>query len=54
MASERAMVFGFCGSMSLLPVFTAVEIGEQIIHQPGFLAKQEYVLPPIMVTPGND
>src|SRR5438477_562008 len=28
MASERAMVAGFCGSISELPVFTAVEIGE--------------------------
>jgi len=28
MASERAMVAGFCGSISALPVFTEVEIGE--------------------------
>ena len=27
MASERAMVFGFCGSISLLPAFTAVLMG---------------------------
>jgi ribose transport system substrate-binding protein len=36
-----------------LCVDRAVEVGEQILHQPGFLAKQEYVLPPIMVTPEN-
>jgi len=29
MASERAMVEGFCGSISELPVLTAVEMGEQ-------------------------
>ena len=29
MARERAMVAGFCGSMSGLPALTAVEIGEQ-------------------------
>ncbi len=37
MASERAMVVGFCGSISALPVFTAVEIGEQ----PGRLRAKE-------------
>jgi ribose transport system substrate-binding protein len=36
-----------------LCVDSAVEVGEHILHQPGFLAKQEYVLPPIMVTPEN-
>ena len=29
MASERAIVFGRCGSISLLYCLTAVEIGEQ-------------------------
>ena len=28
MASDRAMVEGFCGSISVFPAFTAVEIGE--------------------------
>jgi ribose transport system substrate-binding protein len=36
-----------------LCVEKAVEVGEQILHQPGFLAKQEYVIPPVMVTPEN-
>ncbi|PWT91331.1 MAG: ABC transporter substrate-binding protein [Proteobacteria bacterium] len=36
-----------------LCVEKAVEIGEHILHQPGFLAKQEYDIPPVMVTPEN-
>jgi ribose transport system substrate-binding protein len=36
-----------------LCVETAVEVGEHMLHQSGFAAKQEYVLPPIMVTPEN-
>jgi ribose transport system substrate-binding protein len=36
-----------------LCVEQAVEVGEHILHQPGFAAKQEYTIPPIMVTPEN-
>src|SRR4051794_17694117 len=51
----RKVMDGILAATFIYPlcVDKAVEVGTRIIHQPGFLAKQEYVLPPIMVTPGN-
>jgi ribose transport system substrate-binding protein len=36
-----------------LCVEQAVEVGEQILHQPGFAPKQEYTVAPTMVTAEN-
>jgi ribose transport system substrate-binding protein len=36
-----------------LCVEKSVEVGERILHQPGFAAQREYTIAPLMVTPEN-
>jgi ribose transport system substrate-binding protein len=51
----RKVMDGVLAATFIYPlcVDKTVEIGEHILHQPGYPAKQEYVIPPVMVTAEN-